>query len=195
MTDSFDEMKRELTELLERMRSSRITLPVPEGLTPAEARTMVALYRLHDHCGQARPGRVAEVAHTTPSALSQTFKVLEEKGLIKRRRADDDYRAVTVSLTEAGESCALEGVRLHDEHMRQMFDYLGLEDMSHLVRILRKVVEFHEQLSQENPAGQAGEATVRSQDKGYCCASTPHETSMDVDDRPPCSEGADAPCA
>ena len=63
---------------------------------------MMTVAMLEEHGEPIRPGRVAELSHTTPSALSQTFKALEEKGLIERRRAGDDYRAVTVSLTAEG---------------------------------------------------------------------------------------------
>ena len=72
------------------------------------------------------------------------FKTLEEKGLIERHRASGDYRAVSVSLTEEGERFAAEGRRLRDEHMDAVMEHVGIEDMRHLVRILRKVVEFHE---------------------------------------------------
>ena len=144
MTDSFNETKRELYELMQRSRRERFTPPTPEGVTPSEARTMMTVSALQHTCEDVRPGRVAELTHTTPSALSQTFKTLEEKGLIERHRASGDYRAVSVSLTEEGERFAAEGRRLRDEHMDAVMEHVGIEDMRHLVRILRKVVEFHE---------------------------------------------------
>lgn len=145
MTDSFIETKRELYELMQRSRRERFSPPTPEGVTPSEARTIMAIAGLEHTCEDVRPGRVAEIAHTTPSALSQTFKTLEEKGLIERHRASGDYRAVSVSLTEEGERFAAEGRRLRDEHMDAVMEHVGVEDMQHLVRIMRKVVEFHEQ--------------------------------------------------
>ena len=87
MTDSFIETKRELYELMQRSRRERFTPPTPEGVTPSEARTMMAISGLGRTCEDIRPGRVAEMTHTTPSALSQTFKTLEEKGLIERHRS------------------------------------------------------------------------------------------------------------
>lgn len=144
MKDSFFETKRELYELMQRSRRERFTPPTPEGVTPSEARTMMTISGLGQEGEDIRPGRVAELTHTTPSALSQTFKTLEEKGLIERHRATGDYRAVSVSLTEKGEQYAAEGRRLRDEHMDAVMEYVGVEDMQHLVRIMRKVVEFHE---------------------------------------------------
>lgn len=145
MADPFIETKRELYELMQRMRRDHFTPPTPEGVTPSEARAMMAIGGLEHHCDGIRPGRVAEMTHTTPSALSQTFKTLEEKGLIERHRASGDYRAVSVTLTDEGERFAAEGKRLHDEHMDAVMEHVGIEDMGHLVRILRKIVEFHEQ--------------------------------------------------
>ena len=144
MDDSFADMKRELYELTQRMRHDRIMPPTPQGVTPTEARTMMAVDKLEASGEPIRPGRVAEISHTTPSALSQTLKALEEKGLIERHRTSDDYRAVTVSLTDEGRQFASEGRRLHNEHMEQVMAYVGEEDMAHLVRILKRVVEFHD---------------------------------------------------
>ena len=81
---------------------------------------------------------------SSPSTVHVHLKALEEKGLIERHRASGDYRAVSVSLTEEGERFAAEGRRLRDEHMDAVMEHVGIEDMRHLVRILRKVVEFHE---------------------------------------------------
>ena len=43
MEDSFAELKRELYELMQRMRRSRVASPTPEGATPLEARTVMAV--------------------------------------------------------------------------------------------------------------------------------------------------------
>lgn len=152
MEESFADTKRELYELMQRMRHSRVTPPTPDGVTPLEARTMMAVSEMRRCHGETRPGRIAEFAHTTPSALSQAFKSLEEKGLIERHRSGDDYRGVTVSLTPEGERFAVEGQRLHSEHMDEVMAYVGEEDVRHLVRILRKVVEFHERAVDGGPA-------------------------------------------
>lgn len=144
MSDSFTEAKRELYELMQRMHRGGMTTPMPEGVTPSEARTIMTISMV-ESCGEtARPGRVAEMAHMTPSALSQTLKSLEEKGLIERHRTSDDYRAISVSLTASGEHIASEGFRMRDAHLERIMSYVGEDDMRHLVRIMRKVVDFHE---------------------------------------------------
>lgn len=150
MEDSFAEIKRELYVLMERMRHARVAPPTPEGVTPLEARTMIAIDEMSRN-GETRPGRIAEFAHTTPSALSQAFKSLEEKGLIERHRSGSDYRGVTVTLTPEGERFAAEGRQMHSEHIDEVMAYVGEEDIRHLVRILRKVADFHEGKEGEGP--------------------------------------------
>ena len=118
---------------------------------------------------------MAELSHTTPSALSQTFKALEEKGLIERHRSGDDYRAVTVNLTAEGRRFAAEGRRMRDEHMEQVMAFVGEEDMAHLVRILKRVVAFHD-------------LTHASDGSAPC----PFGAASSVPRDP---EGGDAPCA
>ena len=61
MTDSFNETKRELYELMQRSRRERFTPPTPEGVTPSEARTMMTVSALQHTCEDVRPGRVAEL--------------------------------------------------------------------------------------------------------------------------------------
>lgn len=162
MSDSFKETKRELYGLMQRMHRDNFMPPTPKGVTPSETRTMVAIDEMLRCNDETRPCRVAEVSHTTPSALSQMFKSLEEKGLIERHRTGSDYRGVTVSLTETGSELAKEGRRLHDEHMDQVMGYIGEQDMRHLVRILRKVVEFHEQIADVE---QVSKTTLRAKDE------------------------------
>ena len=64
---------------------------------------MMTVSALQHTCEDVRPGRVAELTHTTPSALSQTFKTLEEKGLIKR----DPLKSRSIALTYQLEDAAL----------------------------------------------------------------------------------------
>ncbi len=147
MPDSFGQIRSELFELMGRMRHGSFTPPTPDGMTPSEARTIMAVDEMVRRHGEARPNRVAEFVRTTPSALSQTLRSLEDKNLIERRRLGGDYRGVTVSLTQDGERLAQEGRRLRDEYIDRAIAHVGEEDMRHLVRILGKMAEFREQHS------------------------------------------------
>ncbi len=198
MTDSFKETKHELFELMQRMHRSDYSSPTPEGVTPSEARTVVAIEELHRLHDETRPGRVAEFTHTTPSALSQTFRALEEKGLIERHRAGGDFRGVTVKLTEEGRRFATESKQLHDDHMDEIMAYVGEADMAHLVRILRKVAEYHERKGEGGvPCKAEGGKDGRPGPSARSGAATPDSDAVaakaDQDGATP--EGGDAPCA
>lgn len=178
MSDSFAEIKHELYELMRRMPRGRFASPPPEGLTPAECRIIVAVDEMERSGDIVRPRQIAAFCHTTPSSLSQTLKSLEEKGFINRKRTGDDYRGIAVSLTEAGTRFAEEGRRRHDEHLDHVMAYLGEEDMRHFVRILKKVVEFHEQ--SPHPCASAGtDAELRT-------VVSPHHTCTNTGDDVSC---------
>lgn len=138
-----DGMVRELFELMRRARQADI-VPAPKGLTQAEARTLSAIDALHCRHEHVRPGLVAEITHTKPSALSQTLRSLEEKGLLERHRTSGDFRGIALCLTEEGEKLANVSKQLHAQHMEEVVAFMGEDDIRHLIRILRKIVEFHE---------------------------------------------------
>lgn len=171
MSDAVDQARSELYELMQRLRHASI-VPAPTGLTQAEARVISAIQRMQTCEKRIRPGMVAESTHTTPSALSQTLKALEEKGLIERNRTSGDYRGVALSLTAEGERLALEVKQLHTEHLNQVLAYVGEDDMRHLVRILKKVLVFHDEMGNPADLSRTGEEGGQTdEEKGGCpCA-------------------------
>lgn len=145
MDESFADVRAEITELMHEIRCGMAMPATPDGITHAEVRAMMAIADVTRVHSQTRPSRVAEQAHTTPSALSQTLRVLEKKGLIERCRTGEDFRGVQVSLTEKGRRLAKEGARMRDEHFDSVMAYVGQEDMNHLARILRKILAYNKQ--------------------------------------------------
>ena len=114
LASSLEEMKGDFVDLMRRLHQARATSrTVPEGVTPAEARAVHVVWLMSRQGEAARPGSVAAHMHTTPSALSQILKSLEEKGLLVRHRTRDDFRAVALELTDAGSAVAQETERLH----------------------------------------------------------------------------------
>ena len=87
LASSLEEMKGDFVDLMRRLHQARATSrTVPEGVTPAEARAVHVVWLMSRQGEAARPGSVAAHMHTTPSALSQILKSLEEKGLLVRHR-------------------------------------------------------------------------------------------------------------
>ena len=161
MDDTAAGLRRRLFNAAARMRKQRQEPPTPKGITPAEMYAMMAVSRLEGEGRKVRSGDIAKCGQATPSAVSQTLKSLEEKGLITRQRDKGDSRAVTVHLTEDGRAFSARGRELHEQMIDEVLTYLGPEDAEHLVRIVERLVDF--------PACKA----ARAQQNGYAQAGYP----------------------
>ena len=98
MDDTAAGLRRRLFDAAARMRKQRREPPAPKGITPAEMYAIMAVSRLEGEGRKVRSGDIAKCGQATPSAVSQTLKSLEEKGLITRQRDKGDSRAVTVGV-------------------------------------------------------------------------------------------------
>lgn len=146
MADIPKETKQGLLEIMRRFRrGAYIPFPTPEGLTFSESRVVAGIYAAR-HGGKetVQPRLLAERIHMTPSALSQTLKLLEEKGYVERHRVSDDFRAVSLELTARGEKIALEADAMRERYLSEMVEYVGIEDIDHLILTMHKILDFHE---------------------------------------------------
>lgn len=159
MDDTAAGLRRRLFDAAARMRKQRKEPPAPEGVTPAEMYAIMAVSRLEGEGRKVRSGDIAKCGQATPSAVSQTLKSLEEKGLITRQRDKGDSRAVTVHLTEDGRAFSARGRELHEQMIDEVLTYLGPEDAEHLVRIVERLAYFpacEAAPAQQNGCAQAG---------------------------------------
>ena len=159
MDDTAAGLRRRLFDAAARMRKQRQEPPTPKGITPAEMYAIMAVSRLEGEGRKVRSGDIAKCGQATPSAVSQTLKSLEEKGLIKRQRDKGDSRAVTVHLTENGRAFSARGRELHEQMIDEVLTYLGPEDAEHLVRIVERLVDLpacKAARAQQNGCAQAG---------------------------------------
>lgn len=159
MDDTAAGLRRRLFDAAARMRKQRQEPPAPKGITPAEMYAIMAVSRLEGEGRKVRPGDIAKCGQATPSAVSQTLKSLEEKGLITRQRDKGDSRAVTVHLTKEGRAFSARGRELHEQMIDGVLTYLGPEDAEHLVRIVERLADFPASeavLAQQDGCGQAG---------------------------------------
>lgn len=151
MADLPKETKQGLLEIMRRFRKGAyIPFLTPEGLTFSESRIVVGIYTARLEGEQTiQPRFLAERMHMTPSALSQTLKLLEEKGYVERHRVSDDFRAVSLELTERGAEIAKEADAMRERHLSEMVEYVGVEDIDHMVATLHKILDFHEKQAEE----------------------------------------------
>ena len=165
MNDTAAGLRRRLFDAAARMRKQRLEPPAPKGVTPAEMYAIMAVSRLEGEGRKVRSGDIAECGHATPSAVSQTLKSLEEKGLITRQRDKGDSRAVTVHLTEGGRAFSARGRELHEQMIDGVLTYLGPEDAEHLVRIVERLADFPASevvRAQQSSSAQAGNGAESS---------------------------------
>ena len=168
MDDTAAGLRRRLFDAAARMRKQRQEPPTPKGITSAEMYAIMAVSRLEGEGRKVRSGDIAKCGQATPSAVSQTLKSLEEKGLIVRRRGEGDSRSVTISLTNAGHEFEKEGRRLHDERFMHMLEFLGEDDAREFVRIVNRMLEFEESHPWKDAA--ASNALCCEKEGGEPCA-------------------------
>lgn len=192
MDDTAAGLRRRLFNAAARMRKQRQEPPAPKGITPAEMYAIMVVSRLEGEGRKVRPGDIAKCGQATPSAVSQTLKSLEEKGLITRQRDKGDSRAVTVHLTKEGRAFSARGRELHEQMIDGVLTYLGPEDAEHLVRIVERLADFPASeavLAQQGGRAQAGSSAaganvspVSGADTGQAGAASSHAvgTAMDA---------------
>lgn len=135
----------DLLEALSRLRRLRPGNDLmPEGVTSGEMGTLAMIGHAQHAGHDIRPGFIAAHTHTSKGAVSQNLKALEEKGLIVRERSSSDARAVRILLTEAGEELFAQANEIRRAQMDALVEYLGVEDLDHLTRIVSRVVAFQE---------------------------------------------------
>jgi DNA-binding MarR family transcriptional regulator len=88
-------LRRQVSLFVRRLRRESGT----SGLSIAQLTLLASIERLGP---SANPSELAESDGLRPSNLSAMLTDLDEQGLIVRRRASDDKRKVTVSLTRQG---------------------------------------------------------------------------------------------
>lgn len=209
MDDSMLKLRQRLFEAINRLRRERVHPPVPSCVTQTEGFVLMVVAHM-EQCGRrVRSGELAKFSHSTPSAVSQVLKSLEEKGFVSRQRDEGDCRGVTVHLTEAGWGIDKRNRRLHDQRLDDLLAYLGEDDAREFVRIMERLATFNQDhpwvdkeqadgavssdsvaagVSPEaNSQGEAGDGTVSANNQAAAGNQTEAEPAA-------CEQG-DVPCA
>jgi DNA-binding MarR family transcriptional regulator len=108
----------------------------PRGWTWPGFRLLFVLWL----AGPAEAKRVAELSGTSRAAVSALVNTLERDGLVERRQADHDRRAVRLSLTPAGHDAITSAFRAHNERERAWSGVLTEPERATLVTLLEKLM-------------------------------------------------------
>jgi DNA-binding MarR family transcriptional regulator len=90
--------------------------------------------------GPAEAKRVAELAGMSRAAVSALVNTLERDGLVTRRQAEHDRRAVRLSLTPAGHDAITSAFRAHNQREQAWAGVLTEPERATLVALLEKLM-------------------------------------------------------
>lgn len=84
--------------------------------------------------------RVAQLSGMSRAAVSSLVNTLERDGLVSRRRAEGDRRAVELALTPRGEAALAEAFAAHNARERTWASALDDDEVAQLTALLEKLM-------------------------------------------------------
>ncbi|WP_199432251.1 MarR family winged helix-turn-helix transcriptional regulator [Qaidamihabitans albus] len=108
----------------------------PRGLSWPGFRVLFVLWLT----GPMESKRVAELSGMSRAAVSALVNTLERDGLVSRRQADHDRRAVLLSLTDAGRETITNDYRAHNEREQAWAGTLSEAERRTLIGLLEKLM-------------------------------------------------------
>lgn len=115
------------------------------GIAIADYNLFVLLSEAPDH--RLRFKDLAKRMLFSKSRLSYQVKVLDKRGLVCRRAAEEDARGLYVELTEEGMKTYMEAAKLHSAQVKAlMLDSLTFEEAEVLQRVFTRVAANIEEL-------------------------------------------------
>lgn len=112
------------------------------GITFAQYQLLDAAERV----GALGNGRVAELAGVSGATATQALARLEQRGLLRRERAQTDGRAVTIALTARGRELLEEKRALLSDRARTLSASLAPAQRERATELLDQLAELVEQI-------------------------------------------------
>ena len=129
-----------LLRLSTAMRSQAWEWAEGAGLTPTQGEILVLLMQRE---GPMRLGEIARETALTPATTSDAVSTLEDKGLVEKRRAIDDGRALALRLTARGRTAAKRALQWPD-FLAKAVGTLRVEEQAAFYRSLLKTIRLLE---------------------------------------------------
>lgn len=129
---------------------------------PIRGSAMRLLIFLHHHAGEGslgiQPSELGNILQLTRPTITSLVNNLEEMDLVERLAGDEDRRVVFVRLTPQGAALVEETRARLAQGIRELMDYLGEDDGTELLRILRRMREFirEKETKEEGKQGPCG---------------------------------------
>ncbi len=110
-----------------------------DRMTYAQTRALIALADSGGTAADVSAGQLAKAADLHPATVTAMLDLLEEEGLVVRRRSDADRRCVLVALTPEGQSL-LERKRAEwSDQWGEMLAEVDTQDMETAARVIRRL--------------------------------------------------------
>lgn len=113
----------------------------PLELTHAQYVLLAALYGLEQTGRQPSQRELADDTGLEPLYVSKLARALEAKGLIARRRDEQDTRAVRLTLTDQGRETARSAMRIVQELLERLLAPFGGRDSARTAALVRELAE------------------------------------------------------
>jgi len=132
-----DELDAALYRMSRVMTSRHSDLYSSSGMSPAQ---FMLLRTLHIE-GPLRVSEIADLLGMKNPAASMLIDGLENEGFVSREHDEEDRRVVKVSLTGSGRKRAAKAEAMRRKMMRTMTSTLAADDIRHIVRIQKKMID------------------------------------------------------
>lgn len=87
-------------------------------------------------------GTLTQQLHVVPGRMTDILSSLERKGLVERRRCEQDKRRVLVYVTDKGRKAAKQKREAIRQEYAGLLEQLGREDTEELIRLLKIVLVY-----------------------------------------------------
>ncbi|MCR9271082.1 MAG: MarR family winged helix-turn-helix transcriptional regulator [Henriciella sp.] len=124
-----------LRQIQRRTEQASKKLAAQAGLTPSQLLVMQIL----DECGEISAGEVSNLTQLKHATITSLVDKLEARGLVTRRRCEDDRRRVWLKLLPEGEQAITSAPDLLQETFQTRFEALPDWHQSMLVSSLERI--------------------------------------------------------
>ena len=139
MTEPSEDQVEQLTHAFERFtrrfKVAEAAAAAENALNALDAQSLVFIND-RPQCGTSDIARYLKVAATTASSAVDR---LVKKGLVRRRRPEDDRRSISLTATKKGEAVVNDHVAGYRSACRKMLRSLNNRERSELIRLTEKI--------------------------------------------------------
>lgn len=123
------------------------------------------MHRIQDH-GPSRVRQLADAEGVRMPTASNTINQLEKQGLVRRLRADEDRRGVTVELTELGELTLERVGEERTQFLAEMLGSLDDDNLDQLAQAATAIMALAEAYAEPDKATRAAADVAAGQPAG-----------------------------